>query len=211
MDNYYERLEVSKNASKEIIEKAYKVLAKRYHPDMHEEAKKEWAESEFKKINEAYEILSDDIKRKEYDETIEQEENEKYKELVQEIELLKQRLLYYEKEDKQNETIEVDAASSQENDINQEEEPEQEYDSNDNYQYNHYSNNNWNSNNTYSYTKKESLLARIGKNILTILLTIIVIAIIAFVLWQMPVTRKWLLEIYQENPGIKGIIDSIIS
>ena len=35
MDNYYERLEVSPKASPEIIEKAYKVLAKKYHQDRH--------------------------------------------------------------------------------------------------------------------------------------------------------------------------------
>ena len=55
MKNYYEILEVDKHASTEVINKAYKILAKRYHPDMHEENKKEWAEEKFKAINKAYE------------------------------------------------------------------------------------------------------------------------------------------------------------
>lgn len=67
MKNYYEILEVDVKASKEIIEKAYKVLAKRYHPDTQSEDKKEWAEEKFKEINEAYEILSNEDTRKDYD------------------------------------------------------------------------------------------------------------------------------------------------
>ena len=65
--NYYEILEVSEKASKEIIEKAYKTLAKRYHPDLQPEDKKLIAEEKMKQINEAYDILSDDNKRREFD------------------------------------------------------------------------------------------------------------------------------------------------
>ena len=42
MKNYYEILEVDKNASSEIIEKAYRILAKRYHPDLQDSRKKEY-------------------------------------------------------------------------------------------------------------------------------------------------------------------------
>ena len=44
MKNYYEILEVDQKASKEVIEKAYKVLAKKYHPDLQEEKNKKRAE-----------------------------------------------------------------------------------------------------------------------------------------------------------------------
>lgn len=67
MKNYYEILEVDVKASKEIIEKAYKILAKRYHPDTQSEDKKKWAEEKFKEINEAYEVLSNEDSRKNYD------------------------------------------------------------------------------------------------------------------------------------------------
>ena len=40
MKNYYEILEVNENASKEVIDKAYKVLAKKYQPDLQEEKNK---------------------------------------------------------------------------------------------------------------------------------------------------------------------------
>ena len=72
MRNYYDELEVSKTASKEVIEKVYKVLAKKYHPDTTKELDKRAAEEKFKVISEAYEILSDDEKRKKYDLELEQ-------------------------------------------------------------------------------------------------------------------------------------------
>ena len=66
MKNYYEILEVNKKASKEIIEKAYRVLVKKYHPDSYT-GNKQYAEEMIKKINEAYETLSDENKRLLYD------------------------------------------------------------------------------------------------------------------------------------------------
>lgn len=72
MKNYYDELEVSKKASKEVIEKVYKVLAKKYHPDTTNEIDKQVAEEKFKIISEAYEILSDEEKRKNYDIELEQ-------------------------------------------------------------------------------------------------------------------------------------------
>jgi DnaJ-class molecular chaperone len=62
--DYYEILGVSKGASKEEIKKAYKKLAKKYHPDI---SKEENAAEKFKEINEAAEVLLDDNKRKNYD------------------------------------------------------------------------------------------------------------------------------------------------
>jgi curved DNA-binding protein CbpA len=72
MKNYYDELEVSKKASKEVIEKAYKVLAKKYHPDSTTESDRAAAEERFKAISEAYNTLSDDFKRKEYDKELEE-------------------------------------------------------------------------------------------------------------------------------------------
>ena len=72
MKNYYDELEVSHSASKEVIEKVYKVLAKKYHPDTTKEIDKIAAEEKFKIISEAYEVLSNDEKRKKYDIELEQ-------------------------------------------------------------------------------------------------------------------------------------------
>ena len=64
--DYYEVLGVQKNATDEELKKAYRKLAKQYHPDANPNNKEE-AEKKFKEINEAYEVLSDKQKRNMYD------------------------------------------------------------------------------------------------------------------------------------------------
>jgi curved DNA-binding protein len=63
--DYYKLLGVSRTASKEEIGKAFKKLARKYHPDLNPNDKE--AEGKFKEINEAYEVLKDEKKRKLYD------------------------------------------------------------------------------------------------------------------------------------------------
>ncbi len=64
--DYYKILGVDKNASQQDIQKAYRKLARKYHPDVNPGDKA--AEEQFKEINEAHEVLSDQEKRKQYDE-----------------------------------------------------------------------------------------------------------------------------------------------
>lgn len=62
--DYYEILGISKSASEADIKKAYRSLAKKYHPDVN---KADDAASKFKEVQEAYEVLSDSTKRSQYD------------------------------------------------------------------------------------------------------------------------------------------------
>jgi curved DNA-binding protein len=63
--DYYAILGVSRDANDEVIKKAFRKLARQYHPDVAKD--KKVAEEKFKEINEAYEVLSDPARRKKYD------------------------------------------------------------------------------------------------------------------------------------------------
>src|SRR5690349_25002544 len=63
--DYYQVLGVNKNATEDEIKKAYRKLARKYHPDLNPNDKE--ANKKFQQINEANEVLSDPEKRKKYD------------------------------------------------------------------------------------------------------------------------------------------------
>ena len=63
--DYYKILGVSKDASEKEIKKAFRRLARQYHPDVNPDDSQ--AEERFKEINEAHEVLSDPEKRQKYD------------------------------------------------------------------------------------------------------------------------------------------------
>jgi len=92
--NYYEILEVDRNASPEVIDKAYKTLAKKYHPDLQDDIHKKEAEETFKIINEAYETLSNPEQRALYDQKLEDTifSQDKFDEMYQQNQALKNKL-----------------------------------------------------------------------------------------------------------------------
>lgn len=215
MKTLYEILEVSENASKEVIEKAYRVLAKKYHPDLQPEEQKQKAETTIKKINEAYDILSNEVKRKEYDEMLKQkrlqEENEK---IQQELEKRKQNTansyVWYRGENLKNnhfqENVQQNGNLDKQNIKNQKKMEEQLQK---------------NMQNAYEakYQKAyENYLKSLGykikykwtwKNYRDFLITILIIALICVALWFFPPTHNWMIEFYESNSVIKALVDVI--
>ena len=101
MRNYYEILEVDKNASQEVIEKAYRALAKKYHPDLQQGTMKQEYAEKMKIINEAYDVLSDNLERMKYNQQLQNEQmqnqamsKEEQERIMQENYILKQQLYH---------------------------------------------------------------------------------------------------------------------
>lgn len=96
MKNYYEILEVDRKASPEVIDKAYKTLAKKYHPDLQDENNKNIYAEKMKEINEAYDVLSNDYKKTTYDEELENSliSKTEYEKVIKENSELKHQLEY---------------------------------------------------------------------------------------------------------------------
>lgn len=93
MKNYYEILEVDRNATAAIIKAVYKIHIKKKHPDLYQGEEKIKAEELLKKLNEAYETLSDERKRAEYDKTLiekEKVDKELFDEIMQENIMLRE-------------------------------------------------------------------------------------------------------------------------
>lgn len=63
----YETLQVHERAIPEVIERAYRVLVRKYHPDVHPPEKRGWAHGKMSRLNVAYDVLSDPEQRAEYD------------------------------------------------------------------------------------------------------------------------------------------------
>lgn len=193
--NYYQILEVDVNASFEVIEKAYKTLVKKYHPDLQENSLKNDSEEKLKLINEAYEVLSNEEKRKNYDLVLQQEEMEKEK--IKEEEIYKN----FSNSSLANNIEKENNNNSNNNNINYINQIEQArkqayYDAyiqdlkNRGYKI------------RYKKTWKDYL-----KNIIAFFLTILVL----FLLFQVPFIKNFLVSIYEENLIVKSLVSPIIN
>lgn len=188
MENLYELLEVSEKASQEIIEKAYKTLAKKWHPDLQEGSNRALAEEKMKKINNAYSILSDENKRKKYDAKLE-EERERLSEPQKEIQY---------QEDEPNQEYGFENLSRKEQarlkrkiEKNANEEYRKLYED-------------------YFRSLGYKVPHRITWKEVKVTITVILIfCAILGLLWLMPFSRNWMISLYNENIVIKLIVDII--
>ncbi len=213
MKNLYEILEVSENASQEVIEKAYKVLAKKYHPDVQPENKKEQAEQKMKQLNEAYSILTDKNKKNEYDEKVRRERQD----------LEQRQQAQYEKQKTNSSAAQnYQTSYAQEMNLRQEAMKKAQEAQIRNRQKNQKQ---MEKNIQAEYEKRyqqayEGYLKSLGykikykwtwKNYRNFLFTILIIILIGAALWYFPPTHKLMMDFYESNHVVKTIIDVIIS
>lgn len=197
MKNYYEILQVNENASKEIIEKAYKVLAKKYHPDLQtDEKNKKIMEKKLKEINEAYHILSDSFLKEQYDIELEKEKQEEYKKMYGEQNYSTERGTHYQPSNI-NQNTQNKGPKLQNNQTQQTTKKPQigTLDSAIELVKELYN----------DRPKRQEYKEMTKKDIVAILLTIVVVLAIGLILWAIPFTNGWMRELLFDNPVFQWI------
>lgn len=219
MSNLYEILEVSEKASDEIIEKAYKTLAKKYHPDLQQnEGAKVNAGNKMKEINVAYETLIDPAKRARYDEELQRNrQQEMQKQSVQSQNNFHKNPseIYQNQSTVKNNESYKEGQAGQPNKIENwrdllryltnperrklkkkiEKNARKEYEA----MYRQYYRN-------MGYRVKRRITFR---GVMSVILVIVIMISIGFVLWKIPKTHNYFVNLYQENFIFKLIVDIV--
>lgn len=200
-ENYYDILEINKNASPEIIEKAYKTLVKKYHPDLQDDILKNEYEEKIKKINEAYEVLSNPEKRKNYDSILTNNNisEDDYNNLVDENINLKNEINYLKNNYQQQNNSDI-----QNNTINEKQINEKINNAINQAYYDAYIQDMKNRGYKIKYKKN-------FKDFLALIITILLIIIIGFILWQIPFVQNYFITLYNENEAFQLIVDLILN
>ena len=184
MKNYYEILEVDKNASNEVIDKAYKTLAKKYHPDLQKGTNKEIYQNKMKQINEAFEVLSNNDKRKEYDSRLAQNNIsiEQYNKVLQENMILKSSLNKIADDQNKNELESIEFARKYYNELKKKsQEPVR-----------------------YTYKRRINITKeKLKKMVFGVIYIICLITSLAVI----PFTRNFFINLYNENIVVKTIVN----
>ncbi len=200
MKNYYEILEVNKKASKEVIEKAYKVLVKKYHPDLYTGEKQKYAEKKIKEINEAYDILSDEFLKEQYDTELEKEIERIYMQKYNN----KNNANQYQTNSvrSQNRVKQNNINNAESSQVNNTKSHEEEY----NKKLGTFSGIVELTKELLKNKPKRDEFKRITQNdIIALILTIIVIILIGITLWFIQFTNGWMREFLFENPLFQWI------
>lgn len=181
MKNYYEILEVNSKASKEVIEKAYKVLIKKYHPDGQVSEKKNEYNEKVKEINEAYEVLSNPFLRSQYN--IEMEKDEKRQNEIEYQRIINEQKNQNEKNQRTYQEPKVQKVNESEfwsfiEDLKE----------------------------IFKNRKKREQLKKFAKkDFIAIGLTIVIVILLGIALWFIPFTNQFMRELLFENPIFNAI------
>lgn len=204
--NYYDILQVNRNASPEIIEKAYKTLAKKYHPDLQTEENKKQAEEILKEINEAYETLSNAEKKQVYDASLDEEtqilgtdtyyNQTKNEDATNTNEPLENNLRY-EQQIQQKRQYEEQLQREQELAYQQQLEQARQRAYHDAYIQDL-------KNRGYKIRYQKSL-----KDYITSFISLLTTLLVLFLLWQIPFIKNMFVNMYLENEIIHTIVDLV--
>ncbi len=218
--NYYDILQINKNASPEIIEKAYKTLAKKYHPDLQPEKNKKQAEEILKDINKAYEVLSNPISKAEYDSTLKENYiyEEDYENLYNQNEVLKSKLnnIYQQEKNITNRNINNQNINYQKNNINDNLKKQEEFFAKqqaENLKYQeelqkarekayHDAYIQDLKNRGYKIKYKKTF-----KDYLKGFISILIVILVLIALWHIPFIHNFFLNLYNENELLRYIVD----
>lgn len=199
--NYYEILEIDKNASKEIIDKAYKTLAKKYHPDLQDNEMQKIYEEKMKEINEAYGVLSDTNKKIAYDEQLKSTEisDERYQKMIQENKILKRQLEDIKRYENNNVNQYADDSTIMRMNkvLNQEINKARQQAYQDAYIQDL-------KDRGYRIKYKHDL-----KYYFKLIVVLAITVLICFLLYQIPAIKNFCINVYEENIIVKFIVDVI--
>lgn len=197
--NYYEILEVDKNASKEIIDKAYKTLAKRYHPDLQTQEGKEQKEELMKKVNEAYDVLSDENKRTAYNQQLASQNvsMDEYQKILLENELLKQQLETARQNIQNNRVYQQNTYSNEQRNTTPNVGQQTNFTANQPYQ------------NPYVQTRRQYRTRRrlTFKQLIKIIGVIVGVILLCALIYQIPPVKEYFNNMYEENIFFKALVN----
>ena len=217
--NYYKILDLeTSHVSIDEIKLAYRTAAKKYHPDLQIDENKIKAESKMKEINEAYNVLSDELSRKKYDEKLASDrEREKQEELEKQQEIYtnlnnniynsKNNSQTYSQENINNKDLQrsmQEALKKEQENLRMQREAyvkrqakmEQEY-----------------NNAYYKYLKSLGYKVKFKwtwKQYVMLFIIIAILIVIGLILWVIPPTHDWMLNLYNDNIFIKTIVNIFI-
>ncbi len=204
MKNYYEILEVDRNASQEVIEKAYKTLAKKYHPDLQQGGNNQESAEKMKMINDAYDTLSNSFKRAQYDEllpsegtqnqTISIEEQER---ILRENYALKQQInrmgnMQSRQTNQSNQSVDQGSIGNMGRVLREQIRAARDQKYNDSFEQN---------------TENNIIYKFNFKDYLKLLVAIILTILMCILIYQIPPIKHFFQELYNENYIFKAIVD----
>lgn len=197
--NYYEILEVDKNASKEIIDKAYKTLAKRYHPDLQTQEGKEQKEEMMKKVNEAYDVLSEENKRTAYNQQLASQNvsMDEYQKILLENELLRQQLETARQNIQNNRVYQQNTYSNEQRNTTPNVGQQTNFTANQPYQ------------NPYVQTRRQYRTRRrlTFKQLIKIIGVIVGVILLCALIYQIPPVKEYFNNMYEENIFFKALVN----